>query len=69
MFGEDFGHFSTVSAEISEISENVYLSTALKREANSRGCRGTKIEEKSSLKPLWSSFGFWITFCENLDHF
>ena len=51
------------------MSENVYLSTALKREANSRGCRGTKIEEKSSEKPLRSSFDFWSTFYEDLGPF
>ena len=51
------------------MSENVYLSTAPRREANSRGCRGTKIEEKSSEKPLRSSFDFWITFYGDLGPF
>ncbi len=37
---------SSISAENGEMSENVYLSTAPRREANSRGCRGTKIKEK-----------------------
>ncbi len=47
----------------------MYLSTALKREANSRGCRCTNIEGKSSEKPLRSSLGFWITCCEDFGPF
>ena len=34
---------SSIAAENGKMSENVYLSTALRREANSRGCRGTKM--------------------------
>ncbi len=47
----------------------MYFSTALKREAHSRGCRCTKSEEKSSEKPLRSSLDFWITFYEDLGPF
>ena len=40
--------FSKLSPENREMRENVILSTALRRDANSRGCRGIKIEDKSS---------------------
>ena len=52
---EDFERFlerilgiSSISAENGEMSENVYLSTAPRREANSRGCRGTKMVQNGA---------------------
>ena len=68
-----FGSFS----EKREMSEYVILSTAPRREANSPGCRGTKIEENSSLKQLRTSFGvlshflsgFWTIFGNFLGAF
>ena len=67
LFEMIFVAFSAFSAEEYEIGEYVILSTALKREANSRGSKDPFFHQKVLPKPVWIHTDFRIDFL-NEDH-